>query len=80
MINPIPDALSATTQKDQPVTDEGLAMGMDMGKAVEIGLDTVKDSIRVMSLTMGLTTLEIEDLEVLQRYSTIRGLQAMVVK
>ena len=55
-------------------------MGMDMGKAVEIGLDTVKDSIRVMSLTMGLTTLEIEDLEVLQRYSTIRGLQAMVVK
>ena len=80
MINPIPDALSATTQRDQLVTDEGLAMGMDMGKAAEIGLDTVKDSFRVMSLTMGLTTLEIEDLEVLQRYSTIRGLQAMVVK
>jgi len=51
-------------------------MWMDMGKAAEIGLDTVKDSIRVMSLT----TLEIEDLEAHLRYSTIRGLQAMVVK
>jgi len=80
MKSPIRDALPATTPRDQLVTDEGLAMWMDLGKAADIGLDTMKDSFRVTSLTMGLTTLEIEDLEVLQRYSTIRGLQAMVVK
>jgi len=55
-------------------------MRMDMGKVADIGLDYVKDSFRVMSLTMGLSTLETEDLEAHQRYSTIRGLQAMVVK
>ena len=77
---PMRDALPATTQRDQPVTDEGLAIRMDMGKVADIGLDYVKDSFRVMSLTMGLTTLETEDLEAHQRYSTIRGLQAMVVK